>query len=68
MKVTLTKRNSSNQLFSNFVSKAITFTEFLPNKDLTVTVWKLREFSLMHFWQKIRESNGFTISVTEELI
>ena len=25
------------------------------------TVWKLHEFSLTHFWQKFRESNGFTI-------
>ena len=24
------------------------------------TVWKLREFSLTHFWQKFRESNVFT--------
>ena len=23
------------------------------------TVWKLR-FTLIHFWQKFRESNGFT--------
>ena len=24
------------------------------------TVWKLRKFILTHFWQKFRESNGFT--------
>ena len=24
-----------------------------------ITVWKLRSFSLTHFWQKFRESNGF---------
>ena len=24
------------------------------------TVWKIREFSLTHFWRKFRESNGFT--------
>ena len=24
-----------------------------------ITVWKLREFSLTHFWRKFRESNGF---------
>ena len=23
------------------------------------TVWKLRKFTLTHFWQKFRESNGF---------
>ena len=30
------------------------------NRTLWSTVWKLREFSLTHFWQKFRESNGFT--------
>ena len=25
------------------------------------TVWKLREFSLTHFWQKFRESNGVVL-------
>ena len=34
----------------------------------TPTVWKLREFSLTHFWQKIRESNVFTKEITRELI
>ena len=32
------------------------------------TVWKLRKFSLTHFWQKFREINGFTKEVTKELI
>ena len=31
-----------------------------PHYDVHITVWKLREFSLTHFWQKFRESNGFT--------
>ena len=32
------------------------------NKKITAphTVWKLRKFSLTHFWQKFRENNGFT--------
>ena len=28
--------------------------------SLLPTVWKLREFSLTHFWQKFRESDDFT--------
>ena len=32
------------------------------------TVWILRKFTLTHFWQKIRESNGFTKEVTREMI
>ena len=28
-----------------------------------LTVWKLREFSLTHFWQKFRENNVFTNEV-----
>ena len=31
-------------------------------------MWKLQKFSLTHFWQKFRESNGFTKEVTKELI
>ena len=31
-------------------------------------VWKLREFSPTHFWQKFRESNVFTKEITKELI
>ena len=32
------------------------------------TVWKMLQFSLTHFWQKIREINGFTKEITKELI
>ena len=28
--------------------------------NLLSIVWKLRKFTLTHFWQKFRESNGFT--------
>ena len=28
-------------------------------REFKYTVWKLRKFSLTHFWQKFRESNGF---------
>jgi len=27
-------------------------------------VWKLRKFILIHFWEKFRESNGFTKEIT----
>ena len=36
--------------------KVVKSTDFILNH----TVWKLREFSLTHLWQKFRESNGFT--------
>ena len=34
----------------------------------TVWNWKLLRFSLMHFWQKFRERNVFTIEITKEMI
>ena len=37
--------------------KSFSFGRFCIN---AFTVWKLREFSLTYFWQKFRESNGFT--------
>ena len=42
------KKNSSNQLLSNFFSKTVTHTNFLPKKCES-TVWKVRKFSLTHF-------------------
>ena len=67
------KNISSNQLFSNLFSKTVTFTKFLlkirESKFFIfpqcVTVWKLREFSLTHFWQKFRESNSFAKEITK---
>ena len=50
----------SNQLFSNLFSKKRCFHEISSFPHWEFLVWKLREFSLAHFWQKIRESNGFT--------
>ena len=35
---------------------------------LSCTVWKLPKFSLTKFLQKFRESNGFTLGITKELI
>ena len=32
------------------------------------TVWKLRKFTLTLFWQKFRESNGFTNKITKYLV
>ena len=64
---------SSNQLFSNFFSKAIAFTKFLRKKCereflefLHCAVLKLRNFSLTLFWQKFRESNGFTKEIPKK--
>ena len=34
----------------------------------TCAVWKLRKFTLTHFWQNFRESNGFTNEITKKLI
>ena len=31
-------------------------------------VWKLRKFTITHFWQKFREINVFSKEVTKELI
>ena len=31
-------------------------------------VWKLRKFTLTLFWQKFRESNGFTNKITKYLV
>ena len=43
----------------------VDFTEFYGKtvkEHLHYTVWKLRKFyiAFTHFWQKFRESNGFT--------
>ena len=62
------RKISSNQLFSNFFSKTVTFTKFLSKKcereflvfPHSLTVWKLHKFSLTLFCQKFRETNGFT--------
>ena len=72
------RKISSNRLFSIFFSKNVSFTKFFQ-KYVTVnfrnfhtvyylfTVWKLRKFTLTHFWQKFRETNVFTIEITKEL-
>ena len=54
------KKNSSNQLFSNFFSKTIAFTKFFQKKCERIALWKSWKFTLTPFWQKIRESNVFT--------
>ena len=77
-------RISSNHLFSNFSSKNVTSTKFLPKKvrvnfrnfhKLNVmvlfhhtVVWKLQKFTFTLFWQKFRENNAFAKQVTKELI
>ena len=58
-KFTLFQKNiSSNQLFSNLIVKLL-ISRNVCQKGVFSTVWKLRKFSLTHFWQKFRESNGF---------
>ena len=60
---------SSNQFFA----KDVGFTKFLPKNALVIfcnyhtTVWKLWKFSLTHFRQKFRETNGFTKEITKWL-
>ena len=41
----------------------------VPMYLVQVLLWKLPRFSLLHFWQKFRESNVFTNKeITKELI
>ena len=49
-----------------FSSGKLTRLSFLITK--WHTVWKLWKFTLTLFWQKSRESNGFSKEVTNELI
>ena len=69
------KKNSWNQLFSNFFSKTVAFTKFLSKKSVRErlsiittlwlsTVWKLRNFTATIFSQKFRESNFLLINFT----
>ena len=47
--------------FHTFAAKiVIAFCSTFPH-----TVWKLRKITLTHFWQKFRESNGFTKEITK---
>ena len=47
----------------------LSLQDFISRKMFSAyTVWKLRKFSLMYFWQKFRESNSSTKQVTKELI
>ena len=51
------KRNSSNQLFSIFSSKNVTFTKFLSEKCDSNTLWKFLNFAATVFSQKLRQIN-----------
>ena len=35
------------------------------NSSPYCTVWKLRKFTVTLFWQRFRESNGFTREITK---
>ena len=64
-KFTLTEKNSSNQLLSNFFSKIVTFTKFLRKSvrvnfhnfhtvpQSSVEIKYVHEFPLTHFLAKI---------------
>ena len=47
------KQNSSNQLFSNFLSKTVTFTKFLPKKKMMVN------FGNFHTVRSVRNKKSF---------
>ena len=44
------KKNSSNQLFSNFFSKTIAFTKFFQKKCERIALWKSWKFTLTEFF------------------
>ena len=48
-----------------FAEICFDLTEKFINSQNSVTVWKLREFTLTHFWLKFRESNSFTKEITK---
>ena len=52
-------------LFSrNFCEKCVR-ENFCNFHSVGPTLWKLRKFTLTKFWQKFRESNGFTKEITK---
>ena len=55
-------KDYSPKIFAN-VFKGKNF--FFNKRNEIHTVWKLREITLTHFWQKFRESNGFTKEITK---
>ena len=40
------------------------FLEIQFRESNLTTLWKFQKFTLTHFWQKFRESNGFTKEIT----
>ena len=53
----------------NIINVNVVFTKYLPkNNEMHSAVWKLRKFTITHFWQKFREINVFSKEVTKELI
>ena len=56
------------KIILQFLYQDFTFTKFSP-KRVGVNLRNFHTvmvFSLTHFWQKFRESNGFTKKVTKE--
>ena len=61
----LTSKKKFRQIKACNKKKRIIFDKIREQSSHQCTaVWKLRKFTLTRFWQKFRESNGFTIKVT----
>ena len=58
------RKNSSNQLFSNFVSKSIVFTKFLPKKRESSRV-NFRYFHSVHCTLSVEETSICFHEITE---
>ena len=57
----LSHQKKIREINSLATSLAHCFHKITPILDSRTTVWKLRKFTLTLFWQKIRESNIFTL-------
>ena len=69
------KNISSNQLFSNFFSKNVAFTKFLPKNvrknfcnfhSVFFTVWKNEKFTVTN--KKFRQINSLVLSLVKTLL
>ena len=76
--VNFIKRNgcsSGSEFFGFFCKNSVKTTDYVLTKllfierwfklSVNLTVWKLREITLTHFWKKFCESNGFTKEITK---
>ena len=63
----LWKLQKSQRIYFHLTSKIFSRNIFQVRIKHS-TVWRLRNFTLTHFWQNFRESNGFTKELTKLLI